>query len=221
MNTRQTNDTRWVRRPDKRETAVLTGSRRKSCGPFFCRSRVSDGELLVQMLRATLSVCFFTALYRSYQRVFNESGTKKRERSGIAWLNNNGRQENGEPHEQGSLSRPEITWPCCSTNNHTSCRNNEWRNTEYNEIETSQANKCEFVTSVLLCQFEDQWSRSLHKRRAVRPLNQKQRYPNASKQRTQTPHQLLHQVLPFIFFPSIRKTKPKTVRHYSFLVRLH
>ena len=54
MNTRQTNDTRWVRRPDKRETAVLTGSRRKSCGPFFCRSRVSDGELLVQMLRATL-----------------------------------------------------------------------------------------------------------------------------------------------------------------------
>jgi len=119
MNTRQTNDTRWVRRPDKRETAVLTGSRRKSCGPFFCRSRVSDGELLVQMLRATLWVCFFTALYRSYQRVFNESVTKKSEREKRNCLtNNNGGHENGKPHDQGSLGRPEITWLCCSTNHH-------------------------------------------------------------------------------------------------------
>ena len=60
----------------------------KLCGPFFRRSRVSDGELLVQMLRATLWVSF-TALYWSYQRVFNERATKKerkKERSGIAWL---------------------------------------------------------------------------------------------------------------------------------------
>jgi hypothetical protein len=92
------------------------------------------------------SSLLFTEVTRGF---LMKAAQKKREKWNCL-TNNNGRQENGEPHEQGSLGRS------CSTNHYTSCRNNERRHTEHNEIETSEATKCEFVTSVLLCQFSDQ-----------------------------------------------------------------